>query len=871
MTIKNIKHTLLLCCMLLLPFWAGAATSIFSVEKDYQLTLKSKEKLIQGLNGKLRLEVLSGAQGWQVFVGDDAVEKYSTDALELIHNILTYNNQDKELAKAAITFGLYVMEKYENGMPTPLTSKMLRSGLANYYDVEVRELEDNESLERFILGNRLHETALEVRMGVWFQPQIKQKGRWRSWRSIQEQIPMDPVTGRLLDHVFTPDGFQLKPQEQQGYSNSRKKEEEARQKAEQAKQKKAEEERKAEEARNAEQQRKDEQAKQKKAEDRRKAEEARNAEQQRKDEEARQKKAEENRKAEEARKAQQKKQNTNKKSAAEQAAEDKRIEEELRKEFEQAREAERKAEEAREAKRSTEQKGAKRGPSTKEERQKRAEEVKAANARKSEQMKKEAEQKAKQANQQNTEKPRKDEQAKKKAEEERKAEEARKAEQRRKDEQAKKKAEEERKAEEARKAEQRRKDEQAKKKAEEERKAEEARKAEQRRKDEQAKQKAEEERKAEEARKAEQRRKDEQAKQKAEEERKAEEARKAEQRRKDEQAKQKAEEERKAEEARKAEQQRKDEQKKAEEAKKKKAKEVRANRHVTIGTVYESNTGLAADVADKVSSNHEEYAQLWNLSHEIHNTVVQNASYKDSKSVSDNSDWNKIAAIHNWLYDGKPPPGNLLGMILNSLTGWYTPPLHPEGHEEWLMMIDANMPITNMCIDPREVIDLLRNDQNTSIIAVQDGIIINSGVMIVRKDNQSRQFFDRLLARKGLKEKLKEEVSPKALFDEVLHSRSYFADSVSLVQPRNAIVNLGTVKHDSCYKIEPDYDQLETVLHDDSMNMWRPGDWIGGPTDVPLIGWTCTAHKKGLPDSTLRYDSLIKMLNQVQRTCPNKK
>ncbi len=244
------------CCFaLLLPLAAEAGIGTFIVDStSYRLEENYRSELIRTMQNKLPIQVVPQSNGWQVFMANSAIETTSTNVIELLHNILKANSNDETLGREAISYGLRFAKKYQNNRPSFEVTEMLRQALANTYDVDRSVFADFPSLERFILANRLHESTLQLREGRLSIPQILLKGQWKTWTDIESQIPMDPNTGKMTNHVFTPEGIARKPLQQQAEKREKepfaKEESEKREKARIAKEEEA---KKADAKRNADQ------------------------------------------------------------------------------------------------------------------------------------------------------------------------------------------------------------------------------------------------------------------------------------------------------------------------------------------------------------------------------------------------------------------------------------------------------------------------------------------------------------------------------------------------------------------------------------------------------------------------------------------
>jgi len=305
-------------------------------------------------------------------------------------------------------------------------------------------------------------------------------------------------------------------------------------------------------------------------------------------------------------------------------------------------------------------------------------------------------------------------------------------------------------------------------------------------------------------------------------------------------------------------------------------------REITLGITYIAGNPARDRLSERVADNHAEYAARWGLQQEIetNNLLVDecidlNESSrgwfgKDSyRAVDCVPYWNKVAVLKRWLD---------------------TP--QPRGVEAWFIILDDDMPITNMSIDPYEAIDLLRDGDSQSIIIAEDIIAWNgskpspnTGLIMVRHDAFSKKFIDQLWETRltevesgpdfcrtlGVCHK-QYRLHEQQGFADVMETYSNPSRKISLIparsqnpaSPRYAIA-LNTFHRSGCfYRDEGVWQSDGLQYHDPQWGKWRKGDWMGQTAGVPMWGWWCGDrwHKTAGP---IRADMIDQMLDAVQR------
>ncbi len=163
---------------------------------------------------------------------------------------------------------------------------------------------------------------------------------------------------------------------------------------------------------------------------------------------------------------------------------------------------------------------------------------------------------------------------------------------------------------------------------------------------------------------------------------------------------------------------------------------IKRPKEITIGTTsLNGGNAQRTVISNEINQNHREYASQWRLRHEVEDTdLLKGECTVDGAKRDCEAYWNKVAVLNRWL--AQPSAGD---------------------KEEWYIMMDDDMAVTNMSINPNQAIDDLRT-RDSSIIIAQDvmnwrasnpNYSVNTGVMFVRKDSASRSFFSDLWAQRN--------------------------------------------------------------------------------------------------------------------------
>lgn len=308
-------------------------------------------------------------------------------------------------------------------------------------------------------------------------------------------------------------------------------------------------------------------------------------------------------------------------------------------------------------------------------------------------------------------------------------------------------------------------------------------------------------------------------------------------------------------------------------------------RHITFGTTYApgSNDNRVA-ITNLAKVNQQEYANRWDMEYE----AVEKNLVAGQCAVADRVEdcqpyWNKIKLIKNWL----------------------DRPIKQSRKEEWYIFADDDMVVTNMKVNPYRVIDQLRKGSDTSFISTQDiqqwnadwTSSVNTGFIAVRKDENGRRIIDEIWERRneiGLTSGENAYKCPtlgtcrdQLLFHEqqalghmlelpnhlqraMLWIQSKFSDVpkgfrdlITVVAPGDGNPRLGV---NTIYRpgimCRGKNDCLSYERDDSESAKWIPGDWMGQPSGVPIMGLRRNEFGALYP---LRLSYLKEMLAKVIR------
>ncbi len=273
-------------------------------------------------------------------------------------------------------------------------------------------------------------------------------------------------------------------------------------------------------------------------------------------------------------------------------------------------------------------------------------------------------------------------------------------------------------------------------------------------------------------------------------------------------------------------------------------------RQIVLGTIEDDGgNAMRREIAQLVDRSHAEYAKRYGYDHKFltKSLVAGKCLDPDLQTPTDCVPyWNKIEMFRQWL--AEPKKGN--------------------GIEEWRAFFDSDMPVTNRQIKLDEIIDLLR-DVDSSVIVTRDGLnwqkgwlsnpefAINTGLLIVRKDEAAKQVFDAIWARRNdpvdtgdpLCRSLGTCKNQKCLheqeaFANLLHEQPGLAGTVvSIVKARDPSslrrghIALNTYhRPESCFKRKRSDRPVHFVFHRqrDPDSNWVPGDFTGQTPVVPV-------------------------------------
>lgn len=309
-------------------------------------------------------------------------------------------------------------------------------------------------------------------------------------------------------------------------------------------------------------------------------------------------------------------------------------------------------------------------------------------------------------------------------------------------------------------------------------------------------------------------------------------------------------------------------------------------RHITFGSTYvEGSDPDRNEISALTDATHARYARRWGLDYRTERRNLLVNQCLDPRTTSANNQtadcspyWNKIQVLRQWLHE--PPQG--------------------DGREEWRIIVDDDMPVTNMEIDPNESIELLREGRDSSVIVARDVYVwngnentsVNTGVLIVRKDSASIKLVekiwnerDRVTTFKNFQEWQNCPTLGICPGQQVLHEQQGMANVleaepwiergiVSVVQPRDnellrgsirSSIAINTFYRDGCFIVKRSGELVTLNYHwidqQYPQGAWRPGDWMGQVTGVPVRGWHCgtnTPHTE-----TIRANKLRAMIAQA--------
>lgn len=309
-------------------------------------------------------------------------------------------------------------------------------------------------------------------------------------------------------------------------------------------------------------------------------------------------------------------------------------------------------------------------------------------------------------------------------------------------------------------------------------------------------------------------------------------------------------------------------------------KQIDMKRHITFGTTYLKGNSQRDALSRLVDENHREYANLWNVKHR----VVKDSLLKDRCTQNQNivdcvPYWNKVAVLREWINK---------------------PTINPNG-EEWYILADDDMPVTNMKVDPYKAIDLLRGSVDASIIIARDvqlwknndeQLSVNTGLLFVRKDAGSKKFIEDLWNKRNTATGSRNQnclTLGTCQNQEVLHEQEAFAQLIqedrsllgrviTIVKPRDTYratlfsseeIALNTFNREGCFRRQQNHWGTEKFSYDSDRSYpegkWREGDWMGQTAGVPVNGWWCGDYDSNLPPGPIREDMLKKMISKVVR------
>jgi hypothetical protein len=294
------------------------------------------------------------------------------------------------------------------------------------------------------------------------------------------------------------------------------------------------------------------------------------------------------------------------------------------------------------------------------------------------------------------------------------------------------------------------------------------------------------------------------------------------------------------------------------------------NRRITFGTTYIAGNAYRDSLSKLVSENQQFFARLWDLDGRVvTENLLKNRCAPFENIFSTFKDcvpyWNKIAVLLKWLEE-KPIPGK----------------------EEWYIIADDDMPVTNMNFNPYEAIDLIRRGKDSSIVIVRDvadwrghkDLSVNTGLLIVRKDANSKKFIEKVWKKRNESSRIGKSDCPTlgtCIGQDVLHEQEAFArvieenrscldKTVSIIAPRDFYkgkeIALNTFNRHGSFSVNGgicfNYDDSDRAY---PKGAFRKGDAMGQTAGVPVRGNDCASFSFG--DQPLREKKLKNMLSNV--------
>ncbi|MBS0629212.1 MAG: ankyrin repeat domain-containing protein [Verrucomicrobia bacterium] len=300
-----------------------------------------------------------------------------------------------------------------------------------------------------------------------------------------------------------------------------------------------------------------------------------------------------------------------------------------------------------------------------------------------------------------------------------------------------------------------------------------------------------------------------------------------------------------------------------------------SKRKIAFGTTYVPGNPLRDEMSALVNGNHKEYADKWGLEHRtVAKNLLENQCTVDGYPRTCSPYWNKIKVVLDWFQTKSKNP-------------------EPDA-EEWYVMADDDMVVTNMNIDPNKAIDDLRRGsdgivRDTSFIIAQDVMnysgnrqaSVNTGLFFVRKDEQGAELIQDIWRRRnhivpwgpsycptyGVCEKQATLHEQDALCNIIKERGRSLVDRVlTIVPPRDT--SSPTRGHIAMNTFERSGSFVNTLwgsddctdYNDPEEGQWRKGDWMGQTAGVPVEGRNCGESKV----RRLRQEKIEGMLSQVE-------
>lgn len=278
---------------------------------------------------------------------------------------------------------------------------------------------------------------------------------------------------------------------------------------------------------------------------------------------------------------------------------------------------------------------------------------------------------------------------------------------------------------------------------------------------------------------------------------------------------------------------------------------------VTLVTSYTKGNPERTEMSKLVVENQKAYAKRHGYNYVAYDeNQARECIPDDKKSKECQPQWSKIAIIRNWLKNQKTE----------------------EGKEKWIVWLDDDMPVTNPSQKLEVIVKKLRTGSETSVIVTRDpqnwngneATSVNTGALLVRCDDFSRNFIDTIWKMRNYPDGLGNTLGT-CKNQVCLHEQSALANylkanphqmhsgRISVVEPRSSKAAINTIARDNLY-VDKERN-MDLIFYGDSPEArWRPGDFTGQCSGIPVQGWAGLT-KSGAPRN-LRLECIRKLIQQ---------